>query len=96
MAAPSFANEVKQMFRDKDHSAMTFAFDLWDYDDVKENADDILSRVRNGDMPCDGEEPRPTKEEIALLKTQIKDGVSRYLYEQTKRRPMVFPVVVEV
>jgi len=34
--------------------------------------------------------------EIALLKTQIKDGVSRYLYEQTKRRPMVFPVVVEV
>ena len=34
--------------------------------------------------------------EIALLKTQVKDGVSRYLYEQTKRRPMVFPVVVEV
>ncbi|MEX1172141.1 MAG: ribonuclease J, partial [Chloroflexota bacterium] len=32
--------------------------------------------------------------EVALLKTQIKDGVSRYLYEQTKRRPMVFPVVV--
>ncbi len=34
--------------------------------------------------------------EIALLKSQIKDGVSRYLYDQTKRRPMVFPVVVEV
>jgi ribonuclease J len=34
--------------------------------------------------------------EIALLKSQIKEGVSRYLYEQTKRRPMVFPVVVEV
>jgi ribonuclease J len=34
--------------------------------------------------------------EVALLKTQIKEGVSRYLYEQTKRRPMVFPVVVEV
>ena len=34
--------------------------------------------------------------EIALLKVQIKDGVSRFLYEQTKRRPMVFPVVVEV
>ena len=34
--------------------------------------------------------------EIALLKSQIKDAVSRYLYEQTKRRPMVFPVVVEV
>ncbi len=34
--------------------------------------------------------------EIALLKSQIKDAVSRYLYEKTKRRPMVFPVVVEV
>jgi ribonuclease J len=34
--------------------------------------------------------------EIALLKSQIKDAVSRHLYEQTKRRPMVFPVVVEV
>jgi len=34
--------------------------------------------------------------EVGLLKSQIKDGVSRFLYEQTKRRPMVFPVVVEV
>ena len=37
-----------------------------------------------------------TSARSALLKSQIKDGVSRYLYEQTKRRPMVFPVVVEV
>ena len=34
--------------------------------------------------------------EIALLKQQIKDALSQYLYEQTRRRPMVFPVVVEV
>jgi ribonuclease J len=34
--------------------------------------------------------------EIALLKSQIKEGLSRFLYERTKRRPMVFPVVVEV
>ncbi len=34
--------------------------------------------------------------EITLLKAQIKDGLSQYLYERTKRRPMVFPVVVEV
>ena len=42
------------------------------------------------------ENPGDHISEVALLKTQIKDGVSRYLYEQTKRRPMVFPVVVEV
>jgi ribonuclease J len=34
--------------------------------------------------------------EVALLKSQIKDEISRYLYEQTRRRPLVFPVVVEV
>ncbi len=42
------------------------------------------------------ETPEDHISEVALLKTQIKDGVSRFLYEQTKRRPMVFPVVVEV
>ena len=34
--------------------------------------------------------------EIGLLKAQIKDSLSQYLYDRTKRRPMVFPVVVEV
>ena len=42
------------------------------------------------------ENPGEHISEVGLLKTQIKDGVSRFLYEQTKRRPMVFPVVVEV
>ena len=42
------------------------------------------------------ENPGDHISEIALLKSQVKDGVSRFLYEQTKRRPMVFPVVVEV
>jgi ribonuclease J len=34
--------------------------------------------------------------EIGLFKSQIKDALSTFLYQQTKRRPMVFPVVVEV
>jgi ribonuclease J len=34
--------------------------------------------------------------EVGLLKAQIKESMTRYLYAQTKRRPMVFPVVVEV
>jgi ribonuclease J len=42
------------------------------------------------------ENPGDHISEVGLLKSQIKEGVSRYLYEQTKRRPMVFPVVVEV
>jgi ribonuclease J len=52
-----------------------------------EAVDRIVSAIQN---------PGQHISEVALLKAQIKDGVSRYLYEQTKRRPMVFPVVVEV
>ncbi len=42
------------------------------------------------------ESPGDRTSEPGLLKSQIKDEVSRYLYEQTRRRPLVFPVVVEV
>jgi ribonuclease J len=34
--------------------------------------------------------------ETGLLKAQIKDNLSTYLYQQTRRRPLVFPVIVEV
>jgi ribonuclease J len=36
------------------------------------------------------------KLEPALLQEKIKDLVGKYLYERTKRRPMVLPVIVEV
>jgi ribonuclease J len=34
--------------------------------------------------------------EVGLLKAQVKDGLSNYLFEQTRRRPLIFPVIVEV
>jgi ribonuclease J len=54
---------------------------------IEQAADRVIKAIEN---------PGDHIAEIALLKSQIKDGVSRFLYEQTKRRPMVFPVVVEV
>jgi ribonuclease J len=54
---------------------------------MEEAVDRVIKAI---DMPGDH------ISEVGLLKEQVKDGVSRYLYEQTKRRPMVFPVVVEV
>jgi ribonuclease J len=42
------------------------------------------------------ENPGDHISEVGLLKAQIKDSLSQYLFERTKRRPMVFPVVVEV
>jgi len=38
---------------------MDFAFNLWDYEDVKANAEHILKRLEAREMPCD--EPWPKK-----------------------------------
>jgi hypothetical protein len=49
-----FAQDIRPMFREFDRTEMEWAFDLWDYDDVKDNAAGILERLEDGTMPCDG------------------------------------------
>ena len=51
---PSFAADIKPLFREQDRRAMTFMFDLWVYDDVRANAEAILAATQSGEMPCDG------------------------------------------
>ncbi|MFF2908616.1 ribonuclease J [Paenibacillus sp. NPDC057934] len=34
--------------------------------------------------------------EWASLKTSVKDSLGRFLYEQTRRRPMILPIIMEV
>jgi ribonuclease J len=34
--------------------------------------------------------------EWTSLKTQVKDALGRFLYEQTRRRPMILPIIMEV
>lgn len=53
-----FQAHIKPMFRRRDQQAMSFVFDLWSYDDVREHAEGVLSRLRDGSMPCDGSWPR--------------------------------------
>jgi hypothetical protein len=55
--ALSFERDIKPLFRSKDREAMLRAFDLFDYDDVVDNADAILGSLRGGTMPCDGAWP---------------------------------------
>jgi hypothetical protein len=50
---PGFAKDIKPLFRESDREEMEFAFDLWSYQDVKENAMGILSRLEDRTMPCD-------------------------------------------
>jgi CDGSH-type Zn-finger protein/truncated hemoglobin YjbI len=61
--AVSFARHIRQLFRPQDRQSMAFAFDLWSYEAVKENASAIIDRLRAGTMPCDGPWP-PEKTDL--------------------------------
>ena len=53
----SFEDHIKPLFRQRDRQSMSFAFDLWSSDDVRARAADILRRLEDGSMPCDGAWP---------------------------------------
>jgi hypothetical protein len=58
MNAPDrFEADIKPLFRERDRQAMQSRFDLWSYDDVSRHAEAILTRLRDGTMPCDGAWP---------------------------------------
>jgi hypothetical protein len=69
--APHFEQNIRPLFRERDRQSMEFAFDLWDCDDVRENAQAILERLAAGTMPCDGDWP---KERIALFQRWLDAG----------------------
>ena len=71
-STPSFARDIQPLFREDDRAVMMFAFDLWSYDDVREHAEDILERLEDGSMPCDGEWP---EEQITLFSRWIEAGM---------------------
>jgi hypothetical protein len=52
------ASHIKPLFRQRDRQSMSFVFDLWSYDDVRQYADAILDRLQTGTMPCDGAWPQ--------------------------------------
>ena len=68
---PSFARDIRPLFRDEDVDMMSFAFDLASYDDVRLNAEDIYARLDDGTMPCDRAWPA---EHVQLFRRWIDAG----------------------
>ena len=68
----SFEQDIKPLFRTKDRDSMLAAFDLFDYDDVVERADDIVGSLRSGQMPCDGAWP---ESQVSKLQQWIDQGM---------------------
>jgi len=68
---PTFAHDIRPLFRDSDIEEMRFAFDLSQYDDVKSNAAGIYERLAEGSMPCDEAWPDAR---IALFREWMEAG----------------------
>lgn len=71
-SAPGFERDIQPLFRESDRESMDFAFDLWDYQDVRTRAEEILERLTDGSMPCDGEWP---EQQIALFRRWVEAGM---------------------
>jgi hypothetical protein len=67
----SFEQHIKPLFREGDRQSMKSAFDLWSQEDVAQNSDAILERLRNGTMPCDGAWP---DEQVGVFQSWVEAG----------------------
>lgn len=67
----SYATNIKPLFQENDRDSMTFAFDLWSFDDVSDNADIILKRLKAGTMPCYGAWPEAN---VDLFQAWVEGG----------------------
>jgi hypothetical protein len=66
-----YERDIRPLFREKDVSSMSKAFDLASYNDVRANADKILAKVADGSMPCDGAWPQ---DRVELFRSWVDAG----------------------
>jgi CDGSH-type Zn-finger protein/truncated hemoglobin YjbI len=66
-----FAAHIQPLFRASDRQSMSFAFDLWSYDEVRQHAQAIVDRLRASSMPCDGPWP---EQKTAIFQRWIDEG----------------------
>jgi truncated hemoglobin YjbI len=71
--AVNFSLHIQPLFRKMDRQSMSFVFDLWSYEDVRTHSKEILKRLDNGTMPCDGAWP---KEKVDLFRRWIDSGMT--------------------
>jgi hypothetical protein len=66
-----FERHIRPLFRAQDIDAMSFAFDLSSYEDVRTYADEIYGRLADGSMPCDARWPA---EDVERFRAWIDAG----------------------
>jgi hypothetical protein len=71
-AGPSFARDIRPLFRELDVSQMRCVLDLTDHRDVCRFAEAIHGRLTAGSMPCD--QPWPD-EQVERFRRWIDQGM---------------------
>ncbi|MCG6493857.1 hypothetical protein [Kitasatospora sp. A2-31] len=77
MRTPVYELHIRPLFRATDREHMAFSLDLWDYDSVVANADDVLARVDGAGMPPDDSGGPWPEEWIALFRRWHESGHKR-------------------
>ncbi|WP_432646226.1 ribonuclease J [Mitsuokella sp.] len=54
--------------------------------------DEATARVRQALARCEDEKVK----EWAAIKSNVRDALGRYLFEKTRRRPMILPIIMEI
>ena len=67
-----FERDILPLFRAEDIEAMSFAFDLSSYAEVREHAEAIHTRLADGTMPCDAPWPEA---DILRFRGWIDEGM---------------------
>ncbi len=75
-SALSYEKDIKPLFTATDQAHMGFMFDLWSYEEVKSNANDIYDATSNQRMPPSppqGEGPW-SQDKVDLFKKWMDEG----------------------
>jgi twitching motility protein PilT len=68
----SFERDIKPLFEEHQRIQMKAIFDLWDYDDVRENVLDILKRIETQEPPFEDGWP---KDRVDLFRSWMREGL---------------------
>lgn len=62
---------------------------------VKES-EDLMNEIKDVIYDCIYDVSRKGYTDWIAMKTHVRDALSRYLYEKTKRSPMILPIIMEI
>ena len=60
------------------------------------DSEELMNQIHDTIMSTVNELTEIEMSQWGLIKQMLKDDVGRFIYSQTKRRPMILPIIIEV